>query len=292
MTEYEGYVCAPGDVGKIAIIVSRFNRSITDNLLAGALAKLRENMVAEDQITVVYVPGAFELPTIAQRFALDEDYAAVVCLGCVIKGETQHDEYINCAVSSELARIGAENGLPVVFGVITCNTVEQALARSGQTEICKDKTLGEQPGNKGAEAAEVALQMIDLIGKLPELELDSDEEFGSLAENSQRYLRGDFETVDVDPDSLVEIDDEEDEDEDAGWFVRKNSERSKPKERFGADKPKSHKGGESFKKDRNARVSSSNKGSNFGKSKFGGGARSKDDSRKRGGKSDDGRRRS
>ncbi len=297
MTEYEGYVCAPGDVGKIAIIVSRFNRSITDNLLAGALAKFRENMISEDQITVVYVPGAFEIPTIAQRFALDEDYAAVVCLGCVIKGETQHDEYINSAVSSELARIGAENGLPVVFGIITCNTVEQALARSGQAEICKDKTLGEQPGNKGAEAAEVALQMIDLIGKLPELELDSDEfssgEFSSIARNSERYLRGDFETVDVDPDSLVEIDDdEEDEEEDENWFVRKDSSRSKPKERFNADGSKPRKGGDSFKKDRGSHGSPSGKGSNFGKSKFGGGARSKDNSRKRGGKSDDSRRRS
>ena len=85
MTEYEGYVCAPGDVGKIAIVVSRFNKTITDKLLAGALSKLREHMVSEDQITVVYAWKLFEIPTLAQRFASDEEYAAVICLGCVIK---------------------------------------------------------------------------------------------------------------------------------------------------------------------------------------------------------------
>ncbi|MBP3558685.1 MAG: 6,7-dimethyl-8-ribityllumazine synthase, partial [Thermoguttaceae bacterium] len=113
MTEYEGYVCAPGDAGKIAIIVARFNQTITEKLLEGALAKLREHMVAEDQISVVRVPGCFEIPTIAERFASDEDYIAVICLGCVIKGETSHDEHINRAVSSQLARIGAEYGIPV-----------------------------------------------------------------------------------------------------------------------------------------------------------------------------------
>ena len=131
MTEYEGFPCAPGDVGKIAIVVSKFNRTITDRLLEGALAKLRQYMVSEDQITVVRVPGAFELPTLAQRFASDEEYAAVICLGCVIKGETRHDEYINSAVSAELARIGSEYCLPVIFGVLTCDTVQQAEARSG-----------------------------------------------------------------------------------------------------------------------------------------------------------------
>ncbi len=138
MTEYEGFVCAPGDVGKIAIVVSRFNKSITDRLLEGALAKLRENLVSEDQILVVRVPGAFELPTLAERLAWDEDVAAVICLGCVIKGETPHDEYINGAVSQQLARIGAEYGLPVVFGLLTCNTVEQALVRLIAGDFGKD----------------------------------------------------------------------------------------------------------------------------------------------------------
>jgi 6,7-dimethyl-8-ribityllumazine synthase len=225
MTEYEGYVCAPGDVGKIAIVVSRFNKTITDKLLAGALSKLREHMVSEDQITVVYVPGAFEIPTLAQRFASDEEYAAVICLGCVIKGETSHNEYINRAVSSELARIGSEYCLPVIFGIITCDTVDQALARCCDVEVGKDKTLGEQPGNKGSEAAEAALEMIDLLAKLPELyDPESDEEeFSSLRQNSERYVRGDFEPVEVDPDSLEEIDD----DDVPNWFIRGGSAGSK-----------------------------------------------------------------
>lgn len=223
MTEYEGYVCAPGDAGKIAIIVARFNQTITEKLLEGALAKLREHMVAEDQISVVRVPGCFEIPTIAERFASDEDYIAVICLGCVIKGETSHDEHINRAVSSQLARIGAEYGIPVIFGVLTCNTVEQALARSGQLEVSKDKAVDVQPGNKGAEAAEAALEMIDLLGKLPELKYEDDEDDDFAAEsierNAARYVRGDFEPVDVNPDDLIEIDDEDEEDG-GDWFFR------------------------------------------------------------------------
>ena len=222
MNEYEGYVCAPGDAGKIAIIVARFNQTITEKLLEGALAKLREHMVAEENISVVRVPGCFELPTIAERFASDEDYIAVICLGCVIKGETSHDEHINRAVSTQLARIGAEYGLPVIFGVLTCNTVEQALARSGQLEVSKDKAVDVQPGNKGAEAAEAALEMIDLFGKLPELKYeDEEDDFAaeSIERNAARYARGDFEPVDVNPDDLIEIDDEDEEDG-GDWFFR------------------------------------------------------------------------
>lgn len=238
MTEYEGYVCAPGDVGKIAIIVSRFNKAITNKLLDGAINKLREHMVSEEQITVVRVPGAFEIPTLAQRFAADSDYAAVICLGCVIKGETPHDEYINSAVSREIARIGAEYCLPVIFGLLTCNTIEQALARSGLNEICKDKTLGEQPGNKGAEAAEAALEMIDLFGKLPVLydQEGDEEEFSSLRKNSNKYLRGDFETVEIDPSILEELSD--DDDEDQSWFVRGGQNGLAQNSRYSSDELK------------------------------------------------------
>ena len=220
MTEYEGFVCAPGEIGKIAIVVARFNKTITERLLEGALAKLRENLVSEDQIVVVRVPGAFELPTLAERLAWDEEIAAIICLGCVIKGETPHDEYINGAVSQQLARIGAQYGLPVVFGLLTCNTLEQALARSGNQEVGKDKAVGEQPGNKGVEAAEVALEMLDLLGKLPEVEIDDeddDADFESIRRNAKRYIAGDFEEVDVDPSTLVDVDDEDDEDK--SWFV-------------------------------------------------------------------------
>ena len=261
MNEYQGFVCSPGDVGRIAIIVAKFNKTITENLLQGALAKLRENLFPEDKIDVVRVPGAFEIPTLAERFAQDDEYAAVICLGCVIKGETQHDEYINSAVSHQIARIGAEYCLPVVFGIITCATVEQALARSGAQEIGKDKALGEQPGNKGAEAAEVALEMLDLFGKLPELKFDfNDGEFDSLERNSQRYMRGDFETVDVDPDELVDLDDEEDEEDsgDMSWLIPGGS-RGRDRKDDAGDRRE-------FGKDRQKRRPSE-KESKFGKSK-------------------------
>ncbi len=282
MNEYEGYVCAPGDAGKIAIIVARFNQTITEKLLEGALAKLREHMVAEDQISVVRVPGCFEIPTLAERFASDEDYIAVICLGCVIKGETSHDEHINRAVSSQLARIGAEYGLPVIFGVLTCNTVEQALARSGQLEVSKDKAVDVQPGNKGAEAAEAALEMIDLFGKLPELKFeDEDDDFAAetLDRNAARYARGDFEPVDVNPDDLIEIDDEDDEDG-GDWFFRggdfaRKSDAPSGK-RDGGDR-RGGNGGKPAKK-------SGGFGSGKPKSKFGGKPGAKDGGKKGGGK--------
>ena len=222
MTEYQGYACAPGEVGRIAIIVSKFNRAITDRLLEGALSKLREHQTPEDQIDVIRVPGAFEIPVVAERFACDDEYAAVICLGCVIKGETPHDEYINSAVSQQLASISVSYCVPVVFGILTCTTVEQALARSGATEVGRDKTLGEQPGNKGSEAAEVALEMIDLFGRLPELEI-GEETYDSLEANAKRYHAGDFETVDVDPNELIDLDEAEvgeDADGDMSWLVK------------------------------------------------------------------------
>ncbi|MBR4834374.1 MAG: 6,7-dimethyl-8-ribityllumazine synthase [Thermoguttaceae bacterium] len=282
MNEYEGYVCAPGDAGKIAIIVARFNQTITEKLLEGALAKLREHMVAEDQISVVRVPGCFEIPTIAERFASDEDYIAVICLGCVIKGETSHDEHINRAVSLQLARIGAEYGIPVIFGVLTCNTVEQALARSGQLEVSKDKAVDVQPGNKGSEAAEAALEMIDLLGKLPELKYeDEDDDFAaeSIERNAARYARGDFEPVDVDPNDLIEIDDEDEEDG-GDWFFRGGDFARKPDAPSGKRDGGDRRGGNGGKP--------AKKGGGFGsgkpKSKFGGKPSSKDGGKKGGGK--------
>ncbi len=282
MNEYEGYVCAPGDAGKIAIIVARFNQTITEKLLEGALAKLREHMVSEELISVVRVPGCFEIPTLAERFASDEDYVAVICLGCVIKGETSHDEHINRAVSSQLARIGAEYGLPVIFGVLTCNTVDQALARSGQLEVSKDKAVDVQPGNKGAEAAEAALEMIDLFGKLPELKYeDEDDDFAAetLDRNAARYVRGDFEPVDVDPNDLIEIDDEDEEDG-GDWFFRGGDFARKSDAPSGKRDGGDRRGGNGGKP--------AKKGGGFGagkpKSKFGGKPGSKDGGKKSGGK--------
>jgi 6,7-dimethyl-8-ribityllumazine synthase len=187
-------------------------------------------------------------------YVSDEDYIAVICLGCVIKGETSHDEHINRAVSSQLARIGAEYGIPVIFGVLTCNTVEQALARSGQLEVSKDKAVDVQPGNKGSEAAEAALEMIDLLGKLPELKYeDEEDDFAaeSIERNAARYARGDFEPVDVNPDDLIEIDDEDEEDG-GDWFFRGGDFARKPDapsgKRDGGDRRGGNGGGKPAKK--------------------------------------------
>jgi 6,7-dimethyl-8-ribityllumazine synthase len=165
---FEGKAKQPPD-GEIVVIVSKFNGSITERLLEGALARLRESHVNEQNITVCRVPGAFEIPFVAARYAGQTNILAIICLGAVIKGETSHDEHINRAVSMEIAKIGTENDKPVIFGLLTCNTVEQAIARSGGAAASHDKAVGRNAylGNKGYEAAEAALEMIDLLQQLP-----------------------------------------------------------------------------------------------------------------------------
>jgi 6,7-dimethyl-8-ribityllumazine synthase len=155
--------------GRFAIVVSRFNPSITGRLLDGAVDTLAGHGVADELIDVAWVPGAFEIPTVAERMAASGRYAAVICLGAVIRGETPHDQYINLAVSTSLAQIGVRHGLPVIFGVLTCNTLEQAIARSGGQSGRKGKDL-QEPGvsNKGVEAAEAALEMVNLLARLPQ----------------------------------------------------------------------------------------------------------------------------
>jgi 6,7-dimethyl-8-ribityllumazine synthase len=135
--------------------VSRYNESITGNLLAGALDTLKRRDVPDEQIDVAYVPGAWELPIVAAELAASGRYLAVICLGAVIRGETTHDQHINRAVSSSLAEISLDTGVPVLFGLLTCETVEQAIHRSGGNV-----------GNKGSDCAEAALEMIDLMAKL------------------------------------------------------------------------------------------------------------------------------
>src|SRR6478672_1993505 len=142
--------------GRFAIVVSRYNEHITAKLLVGAVDTLRAGGVADDAIDVAWVPGAWEIPLLAQRMALSEQYVAVLCLGAVIKGETTHDEHINRQVSISLGEIALESDLPVLFGVLTCNTVEQAIHRAGGNA-----------GNKGQECAAAALEMVRLLGKLP-----------------------------------------------------------------------------------------------------------------------------
>ncbi|MDR2345724.1 MAG: 6,7-dimethyl-8-ribityllumazine synthase [Planctomycetaceae bacterium] len=172
MQEYSGHICQPPE-GYIVIVVSRFNTSITQRLLDGAIAKLRQHNVQEQDIRVVWVPGTYEIPFIANHFADEDDCLAVICLGAVIKGETSHDQHINRAVSMTLCDIALRSETPVIFGVLTCDNIEQANARSGIIESAKDKSINPAPGNKGAEAAEAALEMIDLINQLKNSEENS-----------------------------------------------------------------------------------------------------------------------
>lgn len=135
----------------LAIIVSRFNDFITEHLLAGALDALKRHGVEDEQLTVVRVPGAFEIPQIAGRLAKTGKYNAVICLGAVIRGDTPHFDYVAAEVSKGIASVSLETGVPVIFGVLTTDNIEQAIERAG--------TKG---GNKGWEAAVTALEMVDL----------------------------------------------------------------------------------------------------------------------------------
>lgn len=148
---------APFETGdRFAIVVAQWNRAVTDKLLAGAVAALSEAGVPDDRIDVAWVPGSWEIPLAAQRFADSSRYAAVLCLGAVVRGETSHDQHINRGVSLALMDIGLDSGIPVLLGVLTCETMEQALARAGGAH-----------GNKGRECAEAALHMAGLLKNLP-----------------------------------------------------------------------------------------------------------------------------
>lgn len=141
--------------GKYAIVVSKYNDNITGKLLAGATETLVKAGVPDGDITVAWVPGAWEIPLVARHLARSGEYEAVLCLGAVIRGETTHDEHINRQVSLSLGQIALDLDLPVLFGVLTCNTMEQAIHRSGGNV-----------GNKGVECAEAALEMVRLLRQL------------------------------------------------------------------------------------------------------------------------------
>ena len=143
--------------GRFAIVVARYNGSITSKLLDGALQTFAEAGVADDAVDVVHVPGAWEIPVVARRLVFSGDYSAIVCLGAVIRGETTHDEHINRQVSLALGQLSAQAGLPVAFGVLTCKSLEQAIHRSGG-----------RVGNKGCEAAGAAIETANLLAKLPQ----------------------------------------------------------------------------------------------------------------------------
>lgn len=137
---------------RFAIVVSRYNEDITGNLLIGSIETLTEAGIDEDQIDIVWVPGAWELPLIAKKMADSQRYAAVICLGCVIRGETTHDRQINRFVSLAVGELSLKYDIPVVFGVLTCNSRRQAIHRSGG-----------DVGNKGHEVAKAAIDMVRLL---------------------------------------------------------------------------------------------------------------------------------
>ncbi len=141
---------------RVAIVVSRYHEFVTDRLATGARAALAAAGVAEADVTLVRVPGAFEIPLAARQVAERARVDAVVCLGCLIRGETPHFEYIASAVSEGLTVAAAATGVPMAFGVLTTNSAEEALARAG-----------DGPANKGWEAATAAVEMATLFAQLP-----------------------------------------------------------------------------------------------------------------------------
>jgi 6,7-dimethyl-8-ribityllumazine synthase len=140
---------------RFAIVVSRWNESVTRRLLDGAVSTLREHGVADDSIDVAWVPGSWEIPLAAKRLAESGKYCAVLCLGAVIRGETTHDQHINRAVSLAISELALSANLPVLFGVLTCDTMEQAIHRAGGNV-----------GNKGSECAHAAVHMVGLLKNL------------------------------------------------------------------------------------------------------------------------------
>jgi 6,7-dimethyl-8-ribityllumazine synthase len=137
-------------------VVARFNEQVTKRLLAGALETLAQHGVPESAVDAVWVPGSFEIPLVAKQLAGSGKYVAVICLGAVIRGETSHHEYINAQTSAGIQQAALATGVPVLYGVLNCDTVEQALDRAGP-----------KVGNKGAEAALAAIEMVNLLGQLP-----------------------------------------------------------------------------------------------------------------------------
>ncbi len=154
MNVYEGRL--RGDGMRVAVAAGRFNDLVTDRLVAGARDALARHGVDESSTTLAWAPGAFELPLVAQRLAQSGDYDAVVCLGAVIRGSTDHYEHVATQCAAGIQRVTLDTGVPVVFGVLTTETTEAALDRAGG-----------KVGNKGFEAAVTAIEMVDLIRQLP-----------------------------------------------------------------------------------------------------------------------------
>ena len=151
--ELEGSIDGKGL--RVAVVVARFNQIVTGYLLDGAREGLRRHGVADDDVTVAWVPGSFEIPVVAKKLAGTGRYAAIICLGAVIEGETDHYDHVAGSVTSGVARVGLDTGVPTIFGVLTTHTVEQALNRSGL-----------KAGNNGYEAAVAAIEMATLLAQI------------------------------------------------------------------------------------------------------------------------------
>ncbi len=152
--EMHGQLAVDGQ--RFAIVVSRFNEFITSKLLTGAVDALKRHGCDEDNITCVHVPGSLELPFMAKKLAETGGYDAVICLGCVIRGQTPHFEYVAGETTKGIAQVGMTTGVPTTFGVITADTLEQAVERAGA-----------KAGNKGADAALSAVELTNLLRQLP-----------------------------------------------------------------------------------------------------------------------------
>jgi 6,7-dimethyl-8-ribityllumazine synthase len=153
MTIHEGKLSAEGK--KVAIVVSRFNSFITEKLVEGATDCLLRHGGADEDITLARVPGSWEIPLVAKRAVESGRYDAVICLGAVIRGDTPHFDYVAAEVSKGIAAISLESGVPVSFGVLTTDTVDQAIDRAGT-----------KAGNKGFDAAQGALEMVNLLAEM------------------------------------------------------------------------------------------------------------------------------
>lgn len=149
-TIYEGHLTTP--TGRFCIVAARFNSVVVDDLISGAVDGLKRFGVREDAIDVVRVPGSFEIPLIARSAADSKKYAAVLCLGAIIQGETDHYDYVCNSTASGIMQASMATGVPVIFGILTCDTLEQAVNRAGG-----------KSGNKGFDAAATAVEMVNLM---------------------------------------------------------------------------------------------------------------------------------
>lgn len=157
MRSIEGKLVAEGL--RFAVVISRFNELLSSRLLEGALDCLTRHGASEDAITVAWTPGAYEIPLVAKKLAARRNVDAIICLGVVIRGGTPHFDYIAAEVSKGVAKVGLDEGLPVIFGVITADTIDQAIERAG-TKV----------GNKGWQAALAAIEMANLTSQLAQVE--------------------------------------------------------------------------------------------------------------------------